>query len=652
MAVVKMNKISLIGLETDKDRILENLMKIGMVEIEDLSENMSEDEWNSLVNNDGDNEAIQEFESKIEKISTIIEYLDRYDTRKKGLFSSKRDISINDYSLVLKNQDKLLSVVEEINQYDRTMSDLKSEKNKYSNLILSLKPWVFLDIPLDLTSTKASTVLIGVVPEIADANKMKQEIADEVPECHFEVIGEDKDQSYLLIIYLTSKEEAVTKILKQYGFSKVTFKDLKGTAKHNISEASKRIDSIDKDIEDIQKKISDYVIYKNDLEVLYDHMVIERDRKKILNNLVKTKKIFMLEGWLPEKLSEEVKSYIEKCCDCYVDIIKPADDEEFPVLLANRDIGRSVESITNMYSVPNSREIDPNTVMAPFFILFFGLMLSDGGYGALLAIGSGIILKMFKLDESMKRFMKLMLYCGISTMLWGFLFGGWFGIPNIPALWFNPVDDPEMLLSFSLLFGVIHIFVALGMKAANLIREKKYLDVVFDVVFWYITFVGFILFLLPYVPKINTDEVSDLVNAGKYILLIGVVLLVLTQGRNSKNIFAKLIGGVGSLYDLIGFMSDVLSYSRLLALGLATSVIGSIVNQMALMLGFNNIFKIILIVAVLLAGHLINFAINALGAYVHSSRLQYIEFFGKFYKGGGTSFEPFKANTKYINLKH
>ncbi|HPD00493.1 MAG TPA: V-type ATP synthase subunit I, partial [Acetivibrio sp.] len=613
---------------------------------------MSEDEWNSLVNNDGDNEAIQEFESKIEKISTIIEYLDRYDTRKKGLFSSKRDISINDYSLVLKNQDKLLSVVEEINQYDRTMSDLKSEKNKYSNLILSLKPWVFLDIPLDLTSTKASTVLIGVVPEIADANKMKQEIADEVPECHFEVIGEDKDQSYLLIIYLTSKEEAVTKILKQYGFSKVTFKDLKGTAKHNISEASKRIDSIDKDIEDIQKKISDYVIYKNDLEVLYDHMVIERDRKKILNNLVKTKKIFMLEGWLPEKLSEEVKSYIEKCCDCYVDIIKPADDEEFPVLLANRDIGRSVESITNMYSVPNSREIDPNTVMAPFFILFFGLMLSDGGYGALLAIGSGIILKMFKLDESMKRFMKLMLYCGISTMLWGFLFGGWFGIPNIPALWFNPVDDPEMLLSFSLLFGVIHIFVALGMKAANLIREKKYLDVVFDVVFWYITFVGFILFLLPYVPKINTDEVSDLVNAGKYILLIGVVLLVLTQGRNSKNIFAKLIGGVGSLYDLIGFMSDVLSYSRLLALGLATSVIGSIVNQMALMLGFNNIFKIILIVAVLLAGHLINFAINALGAYVHSSRLQYIEFFGKFYKGGGTSFEPFKANTKYINLKH
>jgi V/A-type H+-transporting ATPase subunit I len=350
-------------------------------------------------------------------------------------------------------------------------------------------------------------------------------------------------------------------------------------------------------------------------------------------------------------MSEQVKGYLEKSCDCFVNIIEPSEDEEFPVLLANNDIAKSVESITSMYSVPNSREIDPNTIMAPFFMLFFGLMLSDGGYGALLAIATAIILKVFKLEEGTKRFMKLMFYCGISTMFWGLLFGGWFSIPNIPSLWFNPVDDPELLLSYSLLFGVIHIYVGLGVRAANLIREKKYLDVVFDVLFWYIIFTGFALYLLPYIPKIDPDRVTGLVNIGKYLLLIGAVLLVLTQGRSKKNIFAKLVNGISSLYDLVGFLSDVLSYSRLLAMGLATSVIGSIVNQMAAMLGFNNIFKIILVALVLLVGHAINFAINALGAYVHSSRLQYIEFFGKFYKGGGTSFEPFKANTKYINLK-
>jgi V/A-type H+-transporting ATPase subunit I len=548
-----MNKISLIGLETDKERVLENLMKIGMVEVKDLSENLSSDEWKDLAQNDGDNESIQELEAKIEKISAIIEYLERYDTQKKGLFSSKRDLSINDYSLVLKNQDKLLSVIDEIKQCNQAMADLKSEKNKFSNLILSLKPWEALDIPLDLVATRNSTVLTGVVPKMADADKIRQDLASEVPECHFEVVGEDKDQSYLLIIYLSSKEDAVTKVLKQYGFSKVTFKDLNGTAKHNINEASKKIDSIEKEIEGIEKKIASFSSYKSDLEVLYDHMSIERDRKKVLSNLVKTDKIFLLEGWLPAKMSEQVKGYLEKSCDCFVNIIEPSEDEEFPVLLANNDIAKSVESITSMYSVPNSREIDPNTIMAPFFMLFFGLMLSDGGYGALLAIATAIILKVFKLEEGTKRFMKLMFYCGISTMFWGLLFGGWFSIPNIPSLWFNPVDDPELLLSYSLLFGVIHIYVGLGVRAANLIREKKYLDVVFDVLFWYIIFTGFALYLLPYIPKIDPDRVTGLVNIGKYLLLIGAVLLVLTQGRSKKNIFAKLVNGISSLYDLVGF---------------------------------------------------------------------------------------------------
>ena len=641
MAVVEMNKISLIGLETDKERVLENLMKIGMVEVKDLSENLSSDEWKDLAQNDGDNESIQELEAKIEKISAIIEYLERYDTQKKGLFSSKRDLSINDYSLVLKNQDKLLSVIDEIKQCNQAMADLKSEKNKFSNLILSLKPWEALDIPLDLVATRNSTVLTGVVPKMADADKIRQDLASEVPECHFEVVGEDKDQSYLLIIYLSSKEDAVTKVLKQYGFSKVTFKDLNGTAKHNINEASKKIDSIEKEIEGIEKKIASFSSYKSDLEVLYDHMSIERDRKKVLSNLVKTDKIFLLEGWLPAKMSEQVKGYLEKSCDCFVNIIEPSEDEEFPVLLANNDIAKSVESITSMYSVPNSREIDPNTIMAPFFMLFFGLMLSDGGYGALLAIATAIILKVFKLEEGTKRFMKLMFYCGISTMFWGLLFGGWFSIPNIPSLWFNPVDDPELLLSYSLLFGVIHIYVGLGVRAANLIREKKYLDVVFDVLFWYIIFTGFALYLLPYIPKIDPDRVTGLVNIGKYLLLIGAVLLVLTQGRSKKNIFAKLVNGISSLYDLVGFLSDVLSYSRLLAMGLATSVIGSIVNQMAAMLGFNNIFKIILVALVLLVGHAINFAINALGLCPFQQASVY-RVFGKFYKGGGTSLNPLK----------
>ncbi|GAE87745.1 v-type ATP synthase subunit I [Acetivibrio straminisolvens JCM 21531] len=315
-------------------------------------------------------------------MSAIIDYLDKFDKRKKPLFSAKRNISVSDLNMVLQNQDKLWAVINEINQYDEILSNLKAEKNKNSNLILSLKPWEALDIPLELTSTASSTVLIGVVPEMADTDKIEQALNDTVPESYCEVLGKDKEQSYLLIVYLTSKEEDTMNVLKQYGFSKVNFKDLSGTAKHNINQASKNIEKIDKDIEDIENKMASYVKYKDDLEVLHDHLSIERERKIVLVNLIKTNKVFMLEGWLPENSAEQVKTFLEKSSDCFIEIIKPAEDEEFPVLLANKAIPSSVESITNMYSVPNSKELDPNAIMAPFLLLFFGLMLSDGGYGA------------------------------------------------------------------------------------------------------------------------------------------------------------------------------------------------------------------------------------------------------------------------------
>ena len=206
------------------------------------------------------------------------------------------------------------------------------------------------------------------------------------------------------------------------------------------------------------------------------------------------------------------------------------------------------------------------------------------------------------------------------------------------------------MLSWSLLFGIIHIYAGFALKAANLIREKKYLDALFDVGFVYVFYTGAVLCLLPYIPAINAGKAAPLVNTGKYMLVIGGVLLILTQGRSKKNIFSKLAGGLFSLYDVVGFLSDVLSYSRLLALGLATSIIASIINEISFMFDFPIVLKIILAVAILLVGHTVNFGINALGAYVHSCRLQYLEFFGKFFTGGGQAFSPLKINTKYTKL--
>lgn len=288
MAIVKMNKISLIGLESEKERILENLMKLGVVEITDAKEKISSDEWKELVNIDGDSESVSRLDAQIDRVSAVIDYLDKFDKRKKPLFSARRDISTSELNMVLQNQDKLWSVIDEVNRYDEMLANLKAEKNRNSNMILSLKPWEALDIPLELTATASSTVLIGVVPEMANTDKIKQDLDEKVPESHFEVLSRDKEQSYLLIIYLTSKEEDVMNVLKQYGFSKVTFKELSGTVKHNIDQALENIERIEEEIEYIEENMTSYVKYKDDLEVLHDYLSIERERKIVLSNLLKT----------------------------------------------------------------------------------------------------------------------------------------------------------------------------------------------------------------------------------------------------------------------------------------------------------------------------------------------------------------------------
>ncbi|HHX18036.1 MAG TPA: V-type ATP synthase subunit I, partial [Clostridium sp.] len=614
MAIVNMNKLSLIGLKSDKERILENLMKMGVVEITDLSEKMSSDDWKQLVSNEENSEEISKLNGKLEKISATIDYLSKFDTRKKGLFEAKRAVSINDYSIVINNQNQLWKVIDNVSKYDKKLSNLKSKINKNTNLILNLKPWEKLDIPLDMKGTKNTAVLTGVVPEISNTNSLSEELSREVPESHFEVISKDREQSYLLVVYLNSKEDDVMKVLKQYGFSKSSLEKFSGTANENIQSLSKDIKSIENEISSIEEKIASFANYQGDLEILHDHILVERDRKKAAGIIFNTNDSFFLEGWVPETASDLVKEAIEKSCDCFLEIVEPGKDEDYPILLVNRDFARSVEPITEMYSLPNRNEVDPNTITAPFFVLFFGLMLGDGGYGLIMSIASIFVLLKFKLDDGMKKFMKLMMYCGFATMLWGALLGGWFGIEALgkTALWFSLTDEPQKMLSFSLLFGVIHIYVGLGVKAYNLYRQKKYLDIIFDVFFWYVMFTGFALFLLPYIPIVDKDAVTELVQLGKYLLVIGAVLLILTQGRHNKNIIGKIIGGASSLYDLIGFLSDLLSYSRLLALGLASSVIAAIVNELGLMMGFSNILKVVFVVAVLIFGHLFNFAINAL----------------------------------------
>ena len=355
--------------------------------------------------------------------------------------------------------------------------------------------------------------------------------------------------------------------------------------------------------------------------------------------------------------------------DCYIDVEDIPEDEDVPTILQNNSFSASMEGVVQSYGLPGRHEFDPTTIMSFFYVFFFGLMLSDAAYGLVMTIVCAVLIWKYKrMDPGMKKQLKLFMYCGISTTFWGIMFGGYFGDAitvvaktffdkdvTVPALWFVPLEDPMKLLIWCLAFGIVHLFVGLAIKGYEELRDGKKLDFFCDVVLWYAFLIGLLMMLIPSdifksISQIDITFPPAVSMLAKVLAIGGALGLVLMSGRDHKNPLLRLALGLYDVYGVTSWLSDVLSYSRLLALGLATGVIASVVNQMGSMAG-GGIIGAVLFIIVFLVGHAMNMAINILGAYVHTNRLQYVEFFGKFYDGGGRPLEPFTQDTKYVEVK-
>lgn len=657
MAVVEMRKLTVIGLNSSRTPFIHELMHLGVVEINSQAGAINDEEWMPDIFRTSNSADVSRLEADIARVSTALEAIGQYDTAKKPLLYTRREFGREEFA---KRMDTVKTETERavdraVAAY-RSIADGRTEINRLRTLILGLTPWEKLDIPLEMSETEYAAVLLGVTSAKIDTAKLMTDVLRAVPSAVVEEVGADKQQRYYAIISLKEEREQLQEALQPYGFSPVTPAEQKGTAAEAIHRYEKEITETEARIAKEEAVLTELAAGRENIEFLYDSLVMRRDRADIVGDMVSTDMVFYFDGWMPAKAQPAVEKLLREY-EFYYNIEEPdPDDETVPVLLQNGSLVTPFETVTGMYSLPGRHDIDPTMLLAPFYFLFFGLMLSDAAYGLILTILCAIVLKKYKPEGTTYRMMKMFMLCGISTFMWGALFGGWFGnfFPvaskmffgkefALRPLWFDPLSEPMKLLIVSLVLGAIHLFVGMGIQAYMLIRDGHPLDALFDVGLWYVLLIGVVLFLF------GGTLGAGLTGIGKIMSVIGAVGILLTGGRSKKGIFGKITGGFGSLYGITGYLSDVLSYSRLLALGLATGVVAQVFNTLGSLAG-GGIAGSILLIVVFVFGTIFNLAINALGAFVHSCRLQYVEFFGKFYTGGGRPFAPFERKTKYIKI--
>ncbi len=668
MAVLKMQRITVCALKKDRKAILEKLQSMGVLQVDPVLENDSDFKTMDTAGQR------MGFEKAAAAVDQALDILDKYVPEKKSVFAAlegRKVITAKTEAQVREKRRELLRTARQISELDRERAEQNSLIAKLENNIESLEPWMNLDVPVKTQSTRRTVLMPGTMPGGTTQEEIYEILAEKAPQAEgadIHIVSSEPGMVYLTVLCMKEDARDVEDALRSAGFARPShiWDDAPVQEKQELLE---QIQDCRKKISQIKEQISTLAREREPLKIVADYYRVRADKYAVLGELPQSHRTFVISGYIPRCEADYVAGDLLERYDCAVDVEELREDEEAPVILKNNPFSANMEGIVESYGLPHKGEIDPTTIMSFFYIFFFGMMLSDAAYGALVALICGILVRKFPgMSQGMKKSLKLFFYCGLSTLVWGILFGGYFGnivdivsekffghTVTVPALWFIPLDDPMKLLVYSLLFGVIHLFVGLGIKGYLCLKDKKYVDFFCDVVLWFMLLTGLILMLLPsdiFASIAQTEIVFPPVlnRTAQILAAAGAAGIVLMSGRGHKNPALRLALGAYDLYNITGWLSDVLSYSRLLALGLATGVIASVINQMGSMLP-DNLIGVVLFVLIFLVGHAMNLAINLLGAYVHTNRLQFVEFFGKFYEGGGRPFTPFKENTKYTEVK-
>lgn len=668
MAMLQMQRIYIYALKKDRKQVLEKLQRRGVVEINDI---IPEDD---IFHKTDVSLARTGFEKNIGAAKEAVEIIERYVMDKKSLLSSlngKKAVTIEEYDAFKAKYAQTVQTANKLSEYSKQIAELKAEILRLETQSEMIAPWTALDIPLGFTGTKHTKGFIGSLPKQWSLDDIYGILADYMP-VNVDIISSSKEQTCLFVLCHKTKADGVYSALRAVDFSHPNISSDEAPAQQLI-EIKKELTEKRKAVEEIENEIKALAKCKDDLLFLQDYDRMRSDKYEVIGQLAQTKNVFVLTGYIPKRDVKDLEDDLVKNYLIAIEYENPSEDEDVPVLLKNNGFARPLESVVEGFSLPGKGEVDPTMAMALFYYMLFGIMLSDSGYGLILVIGCGLVLLKFRrnMETSTRNMITMFLYCGISTVFWGLMFGSFFGdlidviasvyfgvtnLPVIPPLWFVPMNKPMTMLTFSMALGIVHLLFGLIMKIYQLIRQRDYIAIIYDALSWFCLVISCTVLLLSMEMiassfNLNLTIPPAVTNICTVIALISVVIIIATNGRESKNPIKRFLKGLYALYGITGYLSDILSYSRLLALGLATGVICNVVNKMASMAGGTGVVGTIIFILILIVGHMLNIAINVLGAYVHTIRLSYVEFFGKFYGGGGRSFNPFNMKTKYYKVK-
>lgn len=667
MAVLPMKKIEICAMKRDRKAILEKLQSLGMVEIQTNNEETDDFRKMSTTSQRA------KYEKRVQNTDEALQILDKYVPEEKSIFASlegRQEASEADIQEIIAGRRDYNCKVKKIQEISKDIAGCEAGIVKCQVAIDGLVPWLNMDIPINTTGTEKTDVMIGTMPPGLTETDIHGYISSAEPEMAgytVAVVGSDKDQTCMVAIALKPVSQRVEEILRSHGFTRISYFSRR-TPEQKMEKYKEDIREFEQCIEDKTKELVSLADDRNKLRLLADYYRIRADKYQVLGGLLQSKSTFVISGYVLERDADRVVAVLNENFSLMADVYDVPENEAAPIQLQNPKMFASAEGVLESFGLPGKGEMDPTTPMAIFYIFLFGLMLSDAAYGLIIFLACFILIRKFpKMENGLQKSLRLFMYCGISTLIWGILFGGFFGDlitvvsrtffhheVTFKPVWFAPLDDPMKLLLFSLLFGLIHLFGGLALKGYMCLKKGDVKAFICDVLSWFMLITGLVLMLMPTelfasIAQMQFNFPGWLRNTSYGLAIAGAVIIVLMSGRDHKNPALRLALGLYDIYNLTGWLSDLLSYSRLLALGLATGVIAQVINQMGSMAG-DGIFGAIVFVIVFIVGHLFNLAINMLGAYVHTCRLQYVEFFGKFYEGGGNPFRPFRENTKYVDI--